>query len=186
MLWCRNTSRRSALAASSWRSLLVVQAEKLNSSGMEVTYRLPLSSSPAFPALLGELDKSKDPLGVANYGLSVTTLEEVFLKVATHGDVTHEEREHTKSMVRSLSQRRSSGGGSKDTDKLFEASQHAVWMSADVLQASVEHKYFGRHFRALMAKRFNVFKRDKRAGCCQVCPVVALLCSCIHLSSWFR
>ena len=64
-------------------SLVVnVQAEKLNSSGMEVAYRLPLTASASFPALLGEVDLRKDQLGITNYGLSVTTLEEVFLKSA--------------------------------------------------------------------------------------------------------
>ncbi len=35
-----------------------------------------------FPAMLRELDADKRRLGVDNYGLAVTTLEEVFLSVA--------------------------------------------------------------------------------------------------------
>ena len=35
-----------------------------------------------FPELLRQLDDSKQRLGVASYGLAVTTLEEVFLKVS--------------------------------------------------------------------------------------------------------
>ena len=35
-----------------------------------------------FPELLRQLDNSKQRLGVASYGLAVTTLEEVFLKVS--------------------------------------------------------------------------------------------------------
>lgn len=34
-----------------------------------------------FPALLRELEAKRQPLGVDSYGLSVTTLEEVFLRV---------------------------------------------------------------------------------------------------------
>ena len=36
----------------------------------------------SFPALLQELEESKADLGVDSYGLSVTTLEEVFLAVS--------------------------------------------------------------------------------------------------------
>ena len=39
-----------------------------------------------FPGLLRELQAKKAPLGVLSYGLSSTTLEEVFLKVASSGD----------------------------------------------------------------------------------------------------
>ena len=52
-----------------------------SSVGKEKSFQLPMQDSPAFPALFSELDQQKDTLGIVDYGLSVTTMESVFLKV---------------------------------------------------------------------------------------------------------
>jgi hypothetical protein len=52
-------------------------------TGSELVFRLPLGASAAFPRLLTALDAAKQRLGVASYGLSVTTLEDVFAAVVT-------------------------------------------------------------------------------------------------------
>ena len=36
----------------------------------------------AFPQMFNEIDTKKQELGIETYGISITTLEEVFLKVA--------------------------------------------------------------------------------------------------------
>ena len=48
----------------------------------EVRYRLPREAAPAFPPLLRALQREGPRLGVGPYGLAVTTLEEVFLRVS--------------------------------------------------------------------------------------------------------
>jgi ATP-binding cassette subfamily A (ABC1) protein 3 len=55
------------------------------SIGTELTLQLPFESAPAFPTLFRELDRSCTELGVLSYAISVTTLEEVFLKVLEGG-----------------------------------------------------------------------------------------------------
>lgn len=52
------------------------------SAAGEATYRLPKEAAPTFPALLRQLQQDGSQLGVAAYGLSETTLEEVFLRVS--------------------------------------------------------------------------------------------------------
>lgn len=58
----------------------------------EAAYRLPKEVASAFPPLLRQLEQDGAQLGVGAYGLSETTLEEVFLRVsesaATPQDVT--------------------------------------------------------------------------------------------------
>eukprot|EP00043_Microstomoeca_roanoka_P008399 m.80908 g.80908 ORF g.80908 m.80908 type:complete len:1735 (+) comp14227_c0_seq1:159-5363(+) len=49
--------------------------------GAEITYLLPRNSSSAFPALFSELENRKEELKLMSVGVSVTTMEEVFLKV---------------------------------------------------------------------------------------------------------
>ncbi len=58
----------------------------LTDVGTEMTWQLPFSASSIFPTLFLELDDNMDKLGLASYGMSVTTLEEVFIKItrSTH------------------------------------------------------------------------------------------------------
>jgi ATP-binding cassette subfamily A (ABC1) protein 3 len=48
--------------------------------GAELVLRLPMSASPAFPAMFEALEAGSGALGVASYGIGITTMEEVFLK----------------------------------------------------------------------------------------------------------
>jgi ATP-binding cassette subfamily A (ABC1) protein 3 len=49
--------------------------------GAELSFQLPLTSSAAFPELFATIERDTAALGVQTYGISVTTLEEVFMKV---------------------------------------------------------------------------------------------------------
>ncbi|GLD99401.1 hypothetical protein PINS_up008120 [Pythium insidiosum] len=60
----------------------VAAARLATDIGTELTFQLPFETAPAFPALFEELDARRDELGVESYAISVTTLEEIFLKVA--------------------------------------------------------------------------------------------------------
>ena len=53
----------------------------LTNVATDLTIQLPLSYIEKFPALFNELDDKKGSLGFVEYGISVTTLEEVFLNV---------------------------------------------------------------------------------------------------------
>lgn len=50
--------------------------------GTELAFKLPRDDSSSFATLLSQLEGRKAELGVLSCGLSVTTLEEVFLKVS--------------------------------------------------------------------------------------------------------
>ncbi|XP_069016034.1 cholesterol transporter ABCA5 [Embiotoca jacksoni] len=52
----------------------------------ELTFTLPLESMDTFPGLFSELDSQPD-LGVINYGVSMTTLEDVFLRLEAEAEV---------------------------------------------------------------------------------------------------
>lgn len=57
-----------------------IEGAKLESSvGVEVTYSLPSDDTALFEPLLRQIE-SDESLNIANYGISVTTMEEVFLK----------------------------------------------------------------------------------------------------------
>jgi ATP-binding cassette subfamily A (ABC1) protein 3 len=54
--------------------------------GSEISFLLPLQGTSHFPELLRQLDQHKAELGHESVGLSLTTLEEVFLRVADEAD----------------------------------------------------------------------------------------------------
>ena len=49
--------------------------------GAELAYTISKESSMSFPKFFSELDAKKANLGVLSFGISVTTLEDVFLRV---------------------------------------------------------------------------------------------------------
>ncbi|GMH37365.1 hypothetical protein BSKO_05238 [Bryopsis sp. KO-2023] len=77
----------SSLASPSVRRVVelveghVPSSKVLSSAGNEVSFRLPRGDARSFPDLLRKIEGRKKELGIVGYGLSVTTLEEVFLKI---------------------------------------------------------------------------------------------------------
>ena len=53
----------------------------LSDVGAELSFQLPLTASAQFPELFARLEADSERLGIETYGISVTTLEEVFMKV---------------------------------------------------------------------------------------------------------
>lgn len=56
-------------------------AQILTNVATDLAIQLPLSDLSKFPAMFAELDEKKSVLKYEEYGISVTTLEEVFLNV---------------------------------------------------------------------------------------------------------
>jgi hypothetical protein len=54
----------------------------LSNVGTEFSLKLPSSETPKFADMLDELERHQTALGITSYGISATTLEEVFLRVA--------------------------------------------------------------------------------------------------------
>ena len=48
--------------------------------GSELTYLLAENQSSVFEEMLQDLEQQSDKLGIRSYGISLTTLEEVFMK----------------------------------------------------------------------------------------------------------
>uniref|UniRef100_A0A3Q3B3I0 ATP-binding cassette, sub-family A (ABC1), member 3b n=1 Tax=Kryptolebias marmoratus TaxID=37003 RepID=A0A3Q3B3I0_KRYMA len=61
--------------------MYVPNATLESSAGAELSYILPKESTGRFELLFAELEMNKEKLGIASYGASVTTMEEVFLRV---------------------------------------------------------------------------------------------------------
>lgn len=68
----------------------IEDARVVSDVGTELTFQLPFSSSRAFQPLFEHLENRLTELGLLSFGMSVTTLEEVFIKIAqgTHTQAT--------------------------------------------------------------------------------------------------
>uniref|UniRef100_A0A8C9W4L0 ATP binding cassette subfamily A member 5 n=1 Tax=Scleropages formosus TaxID=113540 RepID=A0A8C9W4L0_SCLFO len=64
----------------------VLEAQLSLQHEAELTYTLPFKSIDSFPGLFSELDCRPD-LGISNYGVSMTTLEDVFLRLEAEAEV---------------------------------------------------------------------------------------------------
>ena len=62
--------------------------EFICSPGAELSFILPSEATGKFEELFFELETRRKDLGIASYGASVTTMEEVFLKVGEEMDST--------------------------------------------------------------------------------------------------
>ncbi|EQC40235.1 hypothetical protein SDRG_02883 [Saprolegnia diclina VS20] len=98
----------------------------------EVSFQLPTHATSSFPDLFAALDDDLASYGLTSYGISVTTLEDVFIKVTSRATVP----------------------------SAPATASVAVPIAPPVL---VAHRTFFGQTSALLAKRFHVAKRDKRA-----------------------
>ncbi|OQR88959.1 ATP-binding Cassette (ABC) Superfamily, partial [Achlya hypogyna] len=118
----------------------VADANVLSNVGAEVVLQLPSAASGGFPALLHALDGALPTLGVVEYGISVTTLEEVFLRIA-HG---------------------SQIPGNAETElREWRASQHGQTPRFEP-SVRVRPPSWVDQYLAMLQKRVRVSKRDKK------------------------
>jgi ABC-type multidrug transport system ATPase subunit len=123
---------------------LVPAAEFISEVARDLSFRLPRSSAPDFPALLDALEANAR---VEAFGLSVTTLEEVFIRIAeedARGGATGG-NEEVGSVVGELEARpakgldtaRGAGGGGEDTQMYSQVGHEMKSMEATVVGSAV-------------------------------------------------
>eukprot|EP00659_Diplonema_papillatum_P019733 gene19733-30410_t len=83
-----NAARKTPAALREYLENLAKAADPPTHEMQQVISRLQvdLRTESLFPALFDSLDRSKSALRVEGYGVSVTTLEEIFFKIAHHAD----------------------------------------------------------------------------------------------------
>jgi len=123
----------------------VPSATLLSNVGTELSFQLPLRESAKFIEMFVKLDEQTRENRIESYGVSVTTLDEVFLTVARG-----EEGLHLSSVKKETTL------ANNETDK---SNRYTLGVNDQGAQ-------FTRHVQALFRKRAKNFKRDKKAWCC--------------------
>jgi len=160
----------------------VPTTQLLSESGNEVIYRLPSSSSSSFPSLLHAMDNQIEPLGIVTYGMSMTTLEEVFIRVANGSSSSSSSSgggrlisdEECKAPSKPEEEEEEGGGGGDKGRRRKSSPSSPVHNDDDDDDDDYDvdyhdHWYFlGRHLYALLMKRMLCAKRDKKSWYLQV------------------
>ncbi len=135
----------------------------LSDVGKEISLQLPQATSSQFPTLLTQLDERLKSLLIASYGLSVTTLEEVFLKVAQGAALKSDQEELRKVKWKTHSGTNLVSNSSKDDT-----------MNGDV--PFTKEPEFKTHVGALLTKRSISLKREPKMQCFTIiAPVLFVL-----------
>jgi len=171
----------------------VADAKVLTNVGTELTVQLPFTNAAGFQSLFELLDDTKTEMGIVSYGMSVTTLEEVFLKVAS-GTTTvntavegmqHEGHDGEKYVPIKAQDVGNGGEGTMvrvaekgeavalglDEDTTEKQTRAATDMEAQyspvdsVVPIGKDEpiKLFSQHMRALLLKRLLYFRRDTKS-----------------------
>jgi ATP-binding cassette subfamily A (ABC1) protein 3 len=165
----------------------------LTDVGAEIAIQLPFKSSGSFEKMFKALDAQLERIGIRSYGISATTLEEVFIRVAA-GVASEKqellaapaaEAEPAKEPVTALAVPEAGGtdgvmlGGDGSGEKDEEAQKPCMADIDSVLEKYGEDEKFALfflHLYALIGKRYYYFRRDSKSWVFQfMVPVVFVL-----------
>jgi ATP-binding cassette subfamily A (ABC1) protein 3 len=153
----------------------IPEAKQQATGGEEMAFRVPMASAPKFPRLLAQLEDDGPQLGIRSYGITVTTLEDVFLRIVeTSLDDNNEKRMLAGEPVNDPQ----INTPSMSDRNAIDIPKERRWTT----RATEEERTKHRQFTALCWKRWHNLKRDRRTQCLQILlPVVCILLSMLLL-----
>lgn len=140
---------------------LGASVKKLSEVSSEITFQIPNALSSNFKDFFGRFDSELEKLGIRSYGISVTTLEEVFLKVG-HGDDSTKDQEELAKLK-----------NQQETTPLIPTQDDYSISSQAPLPFFT---LFRQHMAALFLKRWFIYRRNVRGFMTEVfVPVLLVL-----------
>ena len=146
----------------------------LSNIGTELKCQLPLSQVNAFPELFAELEANQQSYGFESYGIGITTMEEVFLRVAENGAIesaTKREAEDEDATAKAVED----GPGTKCIKAVA-----AKWVGSAAFR-DADPACYGcgascpKHLVAMYIKRARYGFRDRKAQLCNIVTPILLL-----------
>ncbi|KTF90637.1 hypothetical protein cypCar_00018020, partial [Cyprinus carpio] len=172
----------------------VPTARLVEDLGHEITYVLPYESAKdgAFVELFHEIDDRLTDLGISSYGISDTTLEEIFLKVAEDNGV---DAEMSDGIIPARRNRRHAFGDHQSCLKPFteddldfndsEESRETDWLGGADGKGSYQVKGWSlkrQQFVALLWKRFLYARRSRKGFFAQIVLPAVFVCIALVFS----
>lgn len=136
---------------------IVTEAKLISDVGTEVTISLPLDKTHLFAELLQKIDDELQALGFTSYGITCTTLEEVFLKVASKAD----HLSLKKSLLESSSKNHERNNTNSIVDEIYDESAREAFVVnyEERAQYVTGGALLIRQIRFLLWKRYLNWKR---------------------------
>jgi len=190
-------SRDNVDAVLTFLTAIVVGTKLIRESARELTFRFPRGAEAQFPEMFDRLAVESARLGIGSYGISDTTLEEIFLQLADHevSDIVANEAtpsddlsQKTEDVHRMLNGQKSSEGTSANASSItkdmqsLEISKKTTELNADLEVSNEELQHLSplRQIVLLYMKRFLIQRRDVKGFFFSVIlPVI--LCALILL-----
>ena len=153
----------------------IPESRVFNTASAEIIFEIPLDCTYRFRSFFEELDASMKKLGIEAYGISVTTLEEVFIRVSRGDDGSHA-RSHS---IDEGPKTESVGPVSKFDSDLLNGDDF------NIAEHRIKGILFFSHFKALIMKRIIYSIRDLKGIVLEIClPIVFVLLGLILLTQF--
>ena len=161
----------------------IPESKVFNIASAEILFEIPLDCTYRFKSFFEELDNSLENLQIETYGISVTTLEEVFIRVSRGEDTSNEHKNFPAAEIE-LEERNKTG---ELSTKLLEKFDSECLESDEfnIAEDRVKGSLFVSHFWALIEKRVIYSMRDVKGIMLEIfLPIVFVLCGLILLTQF--
>jgi ATP-binding cassette subfamily A (ABC1) protein 3 len=163
-------------------SRLIPEARVFNKASAEIIFEIPLECTFRFREFFEQLDLNIEALGIETYGVSVTTLEEVFIRVS-RGDEGHHEPREMEKISHFEEEEKIEGNKTRLLNKFDSESLDSD--EFNIAQDRVKGSLFWSHFLALTEKRMIYSMRDVKGIMLEIfLPIVFIVCGLVLLTQF--
>ena len=156
----------------------IPESRVFNTASAEILFEIPLECSFRFKNFFTELDASMKKLQIETYGISVTTLEEVFIRVSRGDDGGHK-RASIDIGKHEKVEKESVGPIDKFDSEILNSDDF------NIAEHRIKGIMFFSHFLALIEKRVIYSIRDLKGIVLEIClPIVFVLLGLILLTQF--
>lgn len=158
----------------------IPETKLIRKSARELTFRFPLGSEERFPAVFDALEEERPVLSIGAYGISNTTLEEIFLQLA---EMPHVDAEDDKGLIDYSHGETSTSDqfqSEEVTEDKFDDRPGPNSLEPTLSQDDLRHLNPLRQVALLYLKRFLIQRRDLKGAFFQIILPV-LLCGLVLL-----
>jgi ATP-binding cassette subfamily A (ABC1) protein 3 len=155
----------------------------LNSNiNSEISFILPMEQTNKFARLFEKLESQKETLNILNIGISITTLEDVFLRLAEeNSSISNEIQQNDSKSINSTVNEIGADNSSlkKDNDEFTDC---GLWTGSKEQDRVSDLALLGQQFYALLVKRFIHSIRNKTLIISQlIVPLIILSINLVYL-----
>ena len=143
---------------------MIPEAYIEESTHTTLTINLPRNSTRMFDQILDELSSRRDELNISSSGIASTTLEEVFVNLASSADVLHEKSDVTSSTTATTATSTATSATTSTTPNSTDSTPNLSPPSPSCLEFPVVEPTYnvGSQVKALLWKKWKMAIRQKK------------------------